>query len=65
MDFGELRWGLSLRVEDSRAEAMIEISGTRPENLPAAEPISQVKKTLKHTSRNLKKIDDRPAESAE
>ncbi|HEV8003235.1 MAG TPA: hypothetical protein VGP63_25335 [Planctomycetaceae bacterium] len=41
-------------------KAMIEISGTRPENLPAAEPISKVKKTLKDTSRNLKKIDDRP-----
>ena len=44
-------------------KAMIEISGTRPELLPTAEHISQVKKTLKNTSRNLKKIDDRPAGS--
>jgi hypothetical protein len=40
---------------------MIEISGTRPEELPAAEHISQVKKTLKNRSRNVKNIDDRPA----
>lgn len=43
-------------------QAIIEISGTPPERLPAAEPISQVKKTLKNTNRNLKKIDEQRGE---
>jgi hypothetical protein len=41
------------------------LAEVEPENLLTAEPISQVKKTLRHTSRNFKKIDDGSAESAE
>ena len=36
---------------------MIEISGQRPEHLPLAEPIKDVKKTLKSTSKQFQKLD--------
>lgn len=36
---------------------MIDIHGTQPEALPVAQPISQVKKDLRKTSRGFKKID--------
>ena len=37
--------------------SMQEISGTRPEDLPSQQAIQDVKKELKQTNRNLKKID--------
>jgi DNA-damage-inducible protein D len=43
-------------------KAMIEISGKPPEKLPAAEPLAQVKKTIKNTNRNLKRIDESPSQ---
>lgn len=39
-------------------QTMIDLSGTAPENLPIAEPIQEVRKALKGTSRRLKKLDD-------
>ncbi len=40
-----------------RRNVMIEISGTAPEDLPAAGPISEVKKNLKKASRGFRKLD--------
>jgi DNA-damage-inducible protein D len=38
-------------------ETMINLSGTRPEQLPPAEDIQSVRKTLKSTNRNFEKLD--------
>ena len=38
-------------------KAMLEISGTRPEELPLAEDIKKVKSGLKQTHKKFKKID--------
>lgn len=38
-------------------QSMIELSGQRPENLPVADPIKDVKKRLKTTNKEFKKLD--------
>lgn len=41
-------------------QTMIEISGVAPENLPPKEDIKEVKKTLKSTQKDFKKLDRKP-----
>lgn len=45
------------RVGVQVRNAMMEISGTRPEDLPLAEDLKKVKKSLKDTNKKFKKID--------
>jgi hypothetical protein len=40
-------------------------SGTAPEHLPISEPIAEVKKKLKSTSREFKQLDQRPKTDGE
>lgn len=40
-------------------QSMIELSGQRPENLPVADPIKDVKKRLKTTNKQFKKLDSK------
>jgi len=40
-------------------QSMIELSGQRPENLPVADPIKDVKKRLKSTNKQFKKLDSK------
>jgi DNA-damage-inducible protein D len=46
-------------------QTMEEISGTRPENLPIAEDMTQVKRGLKQAQRELAKIDKPPKQVTE
>ena len=39
-------------------QLVMQNTGSRPEDMPAAEPISQVKKRIKGSGRTLKKLDD-------
>ena len=41
-------------------QTMKEISGKTPESLPAAEPMNEVRKKIKGTNRQFKKIDKKP-----
>jgi DNA-damage-inducible protein D len=50
------------RVGKQVRRSMLEISGQKPENLPAADPINEVKKRLKATDKQFRRIDDRSAE---
>jgi DNA-damage-inducible protein D len=45
-------------VGASVRQLVIQNTGSTPEKLPPAEPIGQVKKKIKGTSRNFKKLDD-------
>lgn len=45
------------RVGSQVRKAMLEISGTRPEDLPLAEDLKDVKKSLKQTHKKFKNID--------
>lgn len=47
-------------VGASVRQLVIKHTGGKPENMPIAEPISQVRKTIKGTDKNLKKIDEKP-----
>ncbi len=42
-------------------QSMIELIGQRPENLPVADPIKDVKKRLKTTNQQFKKLDSKAA----
>lgn len=44
-------------------KTMIEISGQRPENLPAVETIQEVKKTIKGTNKRFRTLDAKKKES--
>ncbi|HQZ60673.1 MAG TPA: damage-inducible protein D, partial [Acinetobacter sp.] len=48
---------LAEQVGKQVRQAMLDISGTRPESLPPAEDVNTVKKGLKETHKKLKEID--------
>lgn len=50
--------GAAKQVGKNVRDMVIENTGTKPENLPAAESIKKVRTKLKGTSKNLKKLDD-------
>jgi len=55
----------ALDVGKKVRNAVIDISGVRPENLPISENINSVKKKIKGTSKKLKSIDDKRKKSGD
>ena len=51
------------KVGKTVRETMIHLSGTAPENLQLSEPVQDVKKKLKSTSKKFKQLDYRPKDN--